>query len=170
MPRLMRARSRFTGFTLVELVIVMAVIALLMAIAIPSYRRNVQKSNRAVAKGALTQLLARQEQFFSDRKSYATSLTALGYSAATLYACNNGGLDCAAGTGIYEITVCSSGSFTSSTGVAISCAAPSATTVWLKATPINIQSSPLDSCGTLVASTDGIKGQNGSLGTTCWKS
>ena len=64
-------RSSVTGFTLIELMIVVAIIGIIAAIAYPSYQRNVRESNRSEAHAALTTLAALQERFFSNQNSYA---------------------------------------------------------------------------------------------------
>lgn len=65
------------GFTLTELVIVMAIVAVLAAIAIPSYQQHVLRTNRAAAQQFLMHVANRQEQFFLDNRGYAGGLAAL---------------------------------------------------------------------------------------------
>jgi len=65
-----------SGFTLIELMIVVAIIALLAAIAIPSYRDFVVRSHRTEAKVALTELANLQEKFYSEMGSYADAFGA----------------------------------------------------------------------------------------------
>lgn len=65
------------GFTLIEIMVVVAIVAILAAIAIPSYRNHVIKSSRTAAQSFMLQIAGRQEQFLMDRRSYATTLTAL---------------------------------------------------------------------------------------------
>lgn len=60
-----------TGFTLVELMIVVVIIGVLAAIAYPSYSRYIQQTRRSDAQAALTQLAADQEKFFVDCNRYA---------------------------------------------------------------------------------------------------
>lgn len=69
------------GFTLVELMVVLAIIAVLMAIALPAYNQSMVKGRRADAKVTLLEASSKQAQFFMDNKSYASSMTQLGYSA-----------------------------------------------------------------------------------------
>jgi len=61
-------RSR--GFTLIELMIAVAVIAILAAVAYPSYRDQITKSHRADAKTALLALAQRMERFYTERSTY----------------------------------------------------------------------------------------------------
>jgi type IV pilus assembly protein PilE len=78
------------GFTLLELVITVAIVGILAVIAYPSYRSAVQKNNRAAAESVLMDIAQREQQYLLDnRGSYAASVTALNYSVpsnvATLY-------------------------------------------------------------------------------------
>lgn len=74
-------RSRREGFTLIELMIVVAIIAILAMIGIPSYDRYVVRSNRAVAKQFMLTAASKQEQYMLDARAYADSLAALGLTA-----------------------------------------------------------------------------------------
>lgn len=71
------------GFTLIELMIVVVIIAVIAAFAIPSYQDSIRKSKRADAKTAISQAAARMEQFYLDRKTYTADLTDLGFQQAT---------------------------------------------------------------------------------------
>src|ERR1700754_1788282 len=70
--------TKVRGFSLIELVIVLLIIAILAAIAIPSYRQYVIRANRVDAQRSLMDLAARQERFFYSNNAYATALKALG--------------------------------------------------------------------------------------------
>lgn len=63
------------GFTLIELMIVVAVIAVLAAIAIPSYQDYVQKTRRADAQSALLQTAQAMERCFTRTNTYVDCLT-----------------------------------------------------------------------------------------------
>jgi type IV pilus assembly protein PilE len=67
------------GFTLIELMIVVAIVAILAAIAFPSYTQQVRKGRRVDAKSAMLDLAARQENFFATNNRYSVSGTALNY-------------------------------------------------------------------------------------------
>lgn len=60
------------GFTLIEVMIVVVIVAILAAVAIPSYQDSVRKTRRADAKEALTRIAALQERYFFTNNSYGT--------------------------------------------------------------------------------------------------
>jgi len=68
------------GFTLIEVMIVVAIIGILASVAYPSYTEYVQESRRSEALRALVEAASKQEQYFADFKTYTTNLTELGYS------------------------------------------------------------------------------------------
>lgn len=74
---------RHRGFSLLELMIVVAIIAILASIAYPSYQGYITRTNRSAAKGTLLEAANRQEQFFADNKRYAADLSNLGYAGST---------------------------------------------------------------------------------------
>ena len=69
------------GFTLVELMVVILVIGILTSIALPSYREQVNKGNRAEARALMYEVLQKEERFFSENGRFSTTITDLGYPA-----------------------------------------------------------------------------------------
>lgn len=65
------------GFTLIEMVMVVAIIGILVAVAYPSYLNHIKKGRRADAQGYLTQVAQRQQQYLLDARTYALGGTAL---------------------------------------------------------------------------------------------
>lgn len=65
------------GFTLLELLIAVAVVGILTAIAIPSYQRYMTNSERGSAQGHLLDIAQAQQQYFVDNRGYAASLSDL---------------------------------------------------------------------------------------------
>jgi type IV pilus assembly protein PilE len=76
-----KLRPAQSGFTLIELMIVVAIITILAAVGYPSYTEYVMRSHRQAAKNAIFQIADRQEQFFLDNRTYAPTLSTLGYQA-----------------------------------------------------------------------------------------
>jgi len=70
------AKNKSRGFTLIEWMIVVVIVAILAAIAYPSYRNQVINGNRAAAESYLMALATRQEQYMLDARSYATTVGA----------------------------------------------------------------------------------------------
>lgn len=73
--------GRHSGFTLIELMIVLVVAAILVAIAIPMYSNQVRESRRTDARSALLDLAGREERYFATNNIYTNSAANLGYAA-----------------------------------------------------------------------------------------
>ena len=73
MTALPGARPRERGFTLIELMIVIVLLAILAGIAVPSYRNYVLRANRADATALLLKVRSAQEKFFLQNDRYATN-------------------------------------------------------------------------------------------------
>jgi type IV pilus assembly protein PilE len=156
------ARSRLPsgrGFTLIELMIVVAIIALLSAIAFPAYTSYIAKSRRADARGQLLQVAQFMQRFYSANDTYERDRG------------NNAVLDKvpasikqspADGTALYELQ--------------IPAASLSAAAYEVRMVPVAGRPMAADQCGTFTLTSTGVRGVlvNGVAGSatlrdTCWK-
>lgn len=83
-------KNRQRGVTLLELMIVVAIITLIASFAYPSYMRYIVTTKRTAATSALLQIADRQQQFFMDNKTYTPSLTNLGFATNPLWVSDDG--------------------------------------------------------------------------------
>lgn len=67
---------RRAGFTLIELMIVVAIVAIIAAVALPSYTEHLRKARRGDVQSFMAEVVARQQHYLIDRRAYATSITA----------------------------------------------------------------------------------------------
>lgn len=75
--------KKAAGFTLIELMIVVAIVGILAAIAYPSYMDSVRKSRRADAKAALSNAAQALERYYTEKNSYLNAT--LGDGAGTVF-------------------------------------------------------------------------------------
>lgn len=73
--------ARLRGFTLIELMVVVAIVAILAAIAIPSYSRYTYRARRAEGQALLMHIANAQERYYAVHHRYG-DLAAIGYSSA----------------------------------------------------------------------------------------
>jgi type IV pilus assembly protein PilE len=135
-----RARAASVrGFTLIELIIALAIVGILVAVALPSYRDHLRKSRRAEAQAYLMAVAGRQQQFLIDSRAYATALATIAIPSP------------ADVTAAYDVTLAT--------------AAGPPPTFLVSATPKSGTDQTLEPCGVLTIDQTGAK--TASL-TSCW--
>jgi type IV pilus assembly protein PilE len=77
----MSSLKKRSGFSLLELLVVLVIVGILASVAYPSYVDSVRKANRSEAIAELQNILAAQERYFLANRTYAKDLTLLGYPA-----------------------------------------------------------------------------------------
>lgn len=78
----MKVMHREQGFTLIELMITVVIVAILAAVAYPSYQNHIIRGNRAAAQQFMLDVAERQAAFLLDARSYAATLGAGGLNVA----------------------------------------------------------------------------------------
>jgi type IV pilus assembly protein PilE len=73
--------GKIKGFTLIEVMITVAIVGILASIAYPSYTDFILRSNRAEAQRELLRFANAQEQVFSDRRKYMNDMRKIGGNA-----------------------------------------------------------------------------------------
>ncbi len=134
------------GFTLIELMIVVAVIAIITLIAFPSYQQYVVRAKRAEGRAALLGAVQNLERFFTNNNTYTVDLAAAGIRAFSADTAAASAYTIAVGPG--------------AAGIASSFVA--------RAIPSNLTD---PECGTLTYNQTGQKGMEGATATnvsTCW--
>lgn len=134
-----KMRRKTGGFTLIELMIVVVVIAILTALAYPAYNDQVRKSRRAQAKADLVEYAQGAERFFTVNNTY-TGYTVPSQSPRQ-------------GTSHYTVSISDA----------------NATGFTLTAAPVSATGQNNDRCGTLTINSTGLKTKSGSAPLSeCW--
>lgn len=143
-------RSRWQGFTLIELMVVVVIVGILMMVALPAYQGSLQKGRRADGMAALMDAAGRQERFMLDRSTYTTDMEELGYPVA------NSGDPYIAPDGHYSIT-------------AAACGGGIGTCYVLTAVPVVGSPQEKDKrCINFILNSNGTKTATGSSASECW--
>lgn len=141
----MVSRQSEKGFTLIEVMIVVAIIGILAAVALPGYQNHVLKTRRGAAAGCLLELAQQME------RRYTTSMSYVGTTLPTAN-CNASATSELAGFYTFAFD-----------------ANPTATAFKVNATPTNAQTSDTR-CGTLSIDQAGAKTESGTdTWQACWK-
>jgi type IV pilus assembly protein PilE len=96
-----RYEAAAAGFSLIELMVTVAIVAILATIAVSSYSNSVLKSRRTDARSAILDLAGREEKLFSTNNAYSAAPVDLGYGTATSWPAAG----MAIGSGYYTIVV-----------------------------------------------------------------
>ncbi len=137
----MRQR-KLGGFTLIEVMIVVAILGIIAAVALPSYRDSVMKSRRSDAKSALMQASQAMEKYYTENQKYTGATLAAVYKTTSP-------------DGYYTL------SFTAN---------PTAAAYTVQAAPTAGKGQTNDKCGTFSITETGVKGVSGGSLTVadCW--
>ncbi|MCG9695994.1 type IV pilin protein [Shewanella sp. Isolate11] len=102
-------KLKLKGFTLIEVMIVVAIIGILAAIAYPSYIDYITKSARSEGVAAVMRIANLQEQYYMDNRAYATDMTDLGLGASPFVTEHGHYSVASAGTSSFTITATAQG-------------------------------------------------------------
>ena len=134
------------GFTLVEAMVVLAIVGILMAITVPMYQDSVRKARRSDGMDDLLELASRQARFFAQNSAYTVTI------------------DGATGLNL-DRTVSSEGFYRLSVDPTEDCRIE--TCYVLTAEPIDAQAKD-EACASLTMNSLGQRNATGTLGSDCW--
>ncbi|MBX9894064.1 MAG: type IV pilin protein [Nitrosomonas sp.] len=143
---------KVTGFTLIELMVAVAILGILASVALPSYQNYVRQSNRAVAKSLLYENAQFMERFYTQNNQYDATVGADGVA-------NRGGDDIAVALPLTQSPRNGTAQYN------ISLQAVTDSTFILQAIPTGTMAG--DICGTLTLTHTGVQGADGNIA-DCW--
>jgi type IV pilus assembly protein PilE len=143
-----RHSNRQRGFTLIELMIVVAIVGILAAIAYPSYQEHIRRANRADAQASLMELAQFMERNYTRLGRYTTDTTGTAPTLPFATSPKDGG------RAIYDLSL----------------STVTATSYTLQAAPRAGGPMAGDRCGSLTLTNTGLKGQaTGATTADCWR-